>query len=107
MWRFQTGAHELGSRTETVLGALIAHATTHFSEIHSCLDVLFYYLGKEYSLEPVQHPSFLDGRAGRILVSGKPVGVIGEVHPEVLERWQITMPVVAFDVNLSQLAMLV
>ncbi len=95
--------HELGSRTETVLGALIAHATTHFSEIHSSLDVLFYYLGKEYSLEPVQHPSFLEGRAGRILVSGKPVGIIGEVHPEVLERWQIAMPVVAFDVNLSQL----
>lgn len=96
--------HELGSRTETVLGALIAHATTHFSEIHSSLDVLFYYLGREYSLEPIQHPSFLEGRAGRILVSGKSVGVIGEVHPEVLERWQIAMPVVAFDVNLSQLA---
>lgn len=97
------GTHELGSRTETVIGALIAHATTHFSEIHSCLDVLCYYLGKDYSLEPLQHPSFLDGRAGRILVSGKPVGVIGEVHPEVLERWQISMPVVAFDVNLSKL----
>lgn len=94
---------EVGSRTETVIGALIAHATAHFSEIHSCLDVLFYYLGKEYSLEPVQHPSFLEGRAGRILVAGKPVGVIGEVHPEVLERWQISMPVVSFDVNLSQL----
>jgi phenylalanyl-tRNA synthetase beta chain len=30
--------------------------------------------------------------------------VIGEVHPEVLERWQIAMPVVAFDVNLSLLS---
>ncbi|TKB77274.1 MAG: phenylalanine--tRNA ligase subunit beta [Nitrospira sp.] len=97
------GIHELGSRTETMIGALIAHATTHFSEIHSCLDVLCYYLGKDYSLEPLQHPSFLEGRAGRILVSGKPVGVIGEVHPEVLERWQISMPVVAFDLNLSKL----
>ncbi len=95
--------HEVGSRTETVIGALIAHASAHFSEIHSCLDVLFYYMGKEYSLEPVQHPSFLEGRAGRILVLGKPVGVIGEIHPEVLERWQISMPVVAFDLNLSQL----
>jgi len=97
------GTHALGSRTETVVGALIAHATTHFSEIHSSLDVLCYYLGKDYSLEPLQHPSFLEGRAGRILVSGKSVGVIGEVHPEVLERWQISMPVVAFDLNLSQL----
>ncbi|GKS65262.1 phenylalanine--tRNA ligase beta subunit [Nitrospira sp.] len=95
--------HELGSRTDTVLGAMIAHAGAHFSEIHSCLDVLFYYLGKEYSLETVQHPSFLEGRAGQIVVAGKPVGVIGELHPEVLERWQIAMPVVAFDVNLSQL----
>jgi len=95
--------HELGSRTETVLGAMIAHASAHFSEIHSCLDVLFYHLGKEYSLEPVQHPSFLEGRAGRIVVSGESLGVIGEVHPEVLEQWQIAVPVVAFDVNLSQL----
>jgi phenylalanyl-tRNA synthetase beta chain len=95
--------HELGSRTETVLGAVIAHATAHFSEIHSCLDVLLYHLGREYSLEPVQHPSFLEGRAGRILVAGTSVGVIGEVHPEVLERWQISVPVVSFDVNLTQL----
>jgi phenylalanyl-tRNA synthetase beta chain len=94
---------ELGSRTETVLGAVIAHANAHFSEIHSCLDVLCYQLGKEYGLEPVQHPSFLEGRAGRIIVAGHPVGVIGEVHPEVLERWQIAVPVVSFDVNLTQL----
>ncbi len=95
--------HEVRSRTETVLGAVIAHAAAHFSEIHSCLDTLFYHLGIEYRLEPVPHPSFLEGRAGCVLVADKPVGVIGEVHPEVLERWQITMPVVAFDVNLSQL----
>jgi phenylalanyl-tRNA synthetase beta chain len=96
-------SHELGSRTETVVGAAMAHAAAHFSEIHSCLDVLFYHLGKDYSLQPVQHPSFLEGRAGQIVVSGKPLGIIGEVHPEVLERWQIAVPIAAFDVNLSRL----
>lgn len=95
--------HELGSRTETVLGAVIAHATAHFSEIHSCLDVLFYHLGKEYGLEPLTHPSFLEGRVGRVVVSGTSLGLIGELHPEVLERWQIGVPVVAFEVNLSRL----
>jgi phenylalanyl-tRNA synthetase beta chain len=95
--------HELGSRTETVVGAAIAHAAAHFSEIHSCVDILFYHMGKDYTLEPVQHPSFLEGRAGQIVVSGKPLGIIGEVHPEVLERWQIAVPVAAFDVNLSRL----
>jgi phenylalanyl-tRNA synthetase beta chain len=100
-------AHDVGSRTETVLGAMIAHAAAHFSEIHSCLDACLYYLGKTYGLEPIPHPSFLDGRVGTIVVSGTSIGLIGEIHPEVLERWQIAMPVVAFEVNLSRLEQLV
>lgn len=96
--------HELGSRTLTVLGALLVHATAHFSEIHSCVDTLFYYLNQTYQLESLQHPSFLEGRAGLIVAQGKRIGLIGEIHPEVLERWQITAPAVAFEVDVTQLA---
>src|SRR5574341_2298254 len=96
--------HELGSQTITMLGALLVHATAHFSEIHSCVDTLFYYLNQTYQLEPLQHPSFLEGRAGLIVSQGKRVGLIGEIHPEVLERWQITVPAVAFEVDVTQLA---
>jgi len=99
-------SEELGSRTDTVLGSVIAHATANFSEVHSCLDVLFYHLGFVYTLEPLAHPSFLEGRVGRVVAGGATVGVIGELHPEVLERWQIAVPTVAFEVNLSQLTAL-
>ncbi|MCP9464079.1 MAG: phenylalanine--tRNA ligase subunit beta [Nitrospira sp.] len=97
--------HALGSRTESVLGALIAHASAHFSELHSCLDSLLYHMGITYALEPTSHPSFLDGRVGKIVVSGttRELGLIGELHPEVLERWQIAVPVAAFEINLSRL----
>lgn len=94
----------LGSRTVMVLGGMIAHADAHFSEIHSCLDALFYYVNQAYSLEPIPHPSFLPGRAGAIVLEGKQIGVIGELHPEVLERWQISVPAVAFEIDLTQLA---
>ncbi|TKS59027.1 MAG: phenylalanine--tRNA ligase subunit beta [Nitrospira sp.] len=97
-------SHELGSRTSTVLSAVLAHTTAHFSEIHSCLDVLLYHLDRPYTLEPLAHPSFLEGRVGRIVSDRVPLGVIGELHPEVLERWQIGVPVVALEVNLTQLA---
>lgn len=93
-----------GSRTVTVLGGMIAHADAHFSEAHSCLDTLFYYVNHTYSLEPIQHPSFLAGRVGSIVSRGKQVGVIGELHPEVLERWQIGVPAVAFELDLTELA---
>ena len=94
----------LGSHTVTVLGGMIAHADAHFSEAHSCLETLFYYVNQAYSLEPIQHPSFLAGRVGSIVSEGKQVGVIGELHPEVLERWQIAVPAVAFEIDLTELA---
>ena len=94
----------LGSRTVMVLGGMIAHADAHFSEVHSCLDTLFYYVNQTYSLEPIQHPSFLVGRVGAIASEGKQIGVIGELHPEVLERWQISVPAVAFEIDLTHLA---
>ena len=94
----------LGSRTAVVLGGLIAHADAHFSEVHSCLDTLFYYVNQAYSLEPIQHPSFLAGRVGAIVSEGQQIGVIGELHPEVLERWQISVPAVAFEIELTHLA---
>jgi phenylalanyl-tRNA synthetase beta chain len=94
----------LGSRTVTLLGGMIAHADAHFSEAHSCLDTLFYNVNQAYSLEPIQHPSFLTGRVGSIVSDGKQIGVIGELHPEVLERWQISVPVVVFEIDLTDLA---
>lgn len=93
-----------GARTVMSLGALIAHAGANFSEIHSCLDLLLFYLDVPYTLEPVAHPSFLEGRAGRILSDGRAVGLIGELHPDVLEQWQIGMPSVVFELEVDELA---
>lgn len=91
------------ARTSLVLGACVAHATANFSEIHSCLDLLLFYLDAPYSLEALEHPSFLTGRAGRILLQGRPAGIIGELHPEVLEAWQVTMPAVVFELDVGRL----
>ncbi|HNC84047.1 MAG TPA: phenylalanine--tRNA ligase subunit beta, partial [Nitrospira sp.] len=94
---------DVGSRTITMLGAVIAHAGAHFSEIHSCLDLLLYYLDRPFRLEPVPHPSFLEGRAGRIMLDGRAIGLLGELHPEVLEQWQIGVPAVALELEIDRL----
>lgn len=96
-------AENLGSKTQLNLGALASHPTVSFSEIHSFLDLLFYYLGISYRLEPAEHPIFMPGRCGNIMVEGKSLGLIGEINPEVLDRWKITMPCAAFEVNLDSL----
>jgi phenylalanyl-tRNA synthetase beta chain len=107
---FETGetavvdpGHPEGTRTHLKLAGLIAHPSAHFSEIHSHLEALMYYAGESCRLEPIPHPSFIEGRAGRIVVAGKEVGLIGELHPRVLENWQITMPCAVFELRLDGL----
>ncbi|MBI3995226.1 MAG: phenylalanine--tRNA ligase subunit beta, partial [Nitrospirae bacterium] len=63
-----------------------------------------YYSGKTYQLEPVAHPSFIEGRVGKVVIGGRDAGLIGELHPRVLENWQIAMPCAVFDLALDLLA---
>ena len=98
-----SGKENMGSCTDLNLGAMIAHPGANFSEMHSTLDVLLYYLGIEYSLDPAEHPLFMQGRCGRIVVSSNELGVIGEIRPDVLERTQISMPCAAFEINLNKI----
>jgi phenylalanyl-tRNA synthetase beta chain len=91
----------MGSRTDLNLAALISHPGANFSEMHSYLDVLLYYLDLKYRLEPDEHPLFIQGRCGKIVADGMALGYIGEVRPEVLERTQITMPCASFEITLD------
>jgi phenylalanyl-tRNA synthetase beta chain len=93
-----------GSVTEHRLGALWASADSGFSQIHSVLDMLFYYLVREYRLEPASYPFYFEGRAARVLAGDQVVGHMGEVHPGVLTRFNITVPCAAFEVALDHIA---
>jgi phenylalanyl-tRNA synthetase beta chain len=93
---------DLGSRTTLSIAAISANSGANFSEIHSYLDLLMYYMVWPYELEPVTHPSFLEGRVGRIRCQGYAVGYIGEFHPEVLEAWQIDMPTSGFEFEIRK-----
>ncbi|MDA0748242.1 MAG: phenylalanine--tRNA ligase subunit beta [bacterium] len=90
-----------GTRTEIRLAALEAHAEASLSGIQSHLEALAYYLKVDYTLTPVEHPSFLPGRAGEIRKDGQVFGLIGEIHPEVLETWGVTVPTSAFELNIN------
>lgn len=96
----------MGSRTENRLAALIAYPQANFSSIHSYLDLIFYYMGRDYLISPTSHPSFMEGRMGRIVVDGIEFGLIGEIHPEVLENWQINMPCSVFEMAVGDLFMI-
>jgi len=52
--------------------------------------------------EPMEHPTFHPGKCARILIGERQVGVLGELHPKVGERYDLLeKPVVAAELDLD------
>ncbi len=92
-----------GTKTKNYLSILIADREAGFNEINSHLSAVFFYLSKEYTLKEDKHPSFIDGRCAAVIVAGEKIGIVGEIHPEVLENWGIEMPCAAAEIDLDYL----
>ena len=90
---------ETKTRDEDYLAAAISHPNANFTEIKSVLDSFMTNFGLDWKVEDFVHPSFIEGRVGKLIVSGVDVGVLGEVHPAVLAKWKLENPVAVFEVN--------
>jgi len=85
------------------LCCISAHARANFTEMKSVLAPLMLNLGFDFTLSTTSNPSFLEGRVGTVLVRKNQVGLIGEIHPQVIENWKLEDPVAAMELDLSRL----
>lgn len=89
--------------TQTNACFIYADAEASFEDAHKPLHQLMKLLDVEYELRETKHPSFIEGRTGEIIINGKKCGIIGEISPEVLEKNQIWVPVVSFEIELPEI----
>jgi phenylalanyl-tRNA synthetase beta chain len=100
-----------GTSTRQYAGFLHADKDAGFNTAAGQLQTLFYYIGRDYEVdedagsfvEKTADPRFIPGRAALIRYQGKAAGVFGELHPEVLENWGITVPCTAAEIDLDVL----
>ena len=85
------------------LGVVLSDSKVDYTVIRQLLDALLSSLGLSYKVDEVKHDSFIAGRVARISVKGKKVAYLGEIHPSVLSNFGLENPVVAFELNLSDL----
>lgn len=98
---FLDDSQNYGTSTRQRLGFLCSHQSADYNELAGVVSALLYYLGKEYSVTDSEDPRFLPGRQAELVIDGAPIGVFGELHPAVLERWGITMPCAACELDLE------
>jgi len=76
------------------------HPEADFSEAYASCDAVLHELSIDYTVQESADPAFIEGRRGDILVAGKTVGVFGEIHPAVLNAFELEHPVAAFEFDL-------
>ncbi len=98
----------LNNKTETRcerrlhVAAVASHSTSNFTEIKSAAEALLANMGlKSWKVTPTKHPSFIEGRAAAINVKNKMIGIVGEVHPEVLNNFELENPTAVFEIDLE------
>ena len=91
------------TRTRQYAGFLHAGPEANFNTIAAQLQTLFYYICREYEVRESEDPRFIPGRAAAVVYRGKSAGVFGEIHPEALERWGVTVPCTAAEIDLEAL----
>jgi phenylalanyl-tRNA synthetase beta chain len=94
---------ETRTRDEDWLAAITTHPNANFSEIKSALDSFMGNFGVEWQIKEATHPSYIEGRAGKVIISCVEVGIVGEVNPLVLETWKLENPAAAFEVNFQKI----
>ena len=82
--------------------SISAHQDANFTEIKSVLQsALKNGFGIKIETKTTTHPIFEEGRCATVIVNGKSIGVIGEVNSKIIESYKIRVPVVGFEISLS------
>ena len=92
-----------GTVTKNHIGFLSSGPDAGFNDLNSYISTLLYFLNVEYVMTELEDPRFIPGRCGRLVSDGRDLGIFGEIHPQVLESWNITMPCITCELDIDQL----
>ena len=80
-----------------------AHKDANFTEIKSILQsALKTGFGIKIETKTVTNPTFEDGHCAIVILNGKSIGVIGKIHSKIIENYKIRVPVMGFEISLSE-----
>jgi len=60
-------------------------------------------LAVEYKIEETEHPNFIQGRVGKIIINNKELGILGEVAPLLLKSFELKMAAVALEMDIENI----
>jgi len=83
--------------------SISAHKDANFTEIKSILQsALKTGFGINIETKTTTHPTFEDGHCATVILNGISIGVMGKINSKIIENYKIRVPVVGFEISLSE-----
>jgi phenylalanyl-tRNA synthetase beta chain len=94
---------DTGVAEHRTVAAVLVRTGATYENAKSRLAALCRTFGKDLETPRTEHPSFIPGRVAEVVIDGESVGVVGELHPEVIVEHDVEVPVAAFEFRLDAL----
>jgi phenylalanyl-tRNA synthetase beta chain len=101
---FEVGDVIVDAKRRKHLCTMVMHSKTSFTEIKSYTEAVLREMGIEYTIVASEYPTFIPGRGAEVVVDGKTVGFFGEMAPKVITDFEITHPIIMFEMDISGFA---
>ena len=88
-------------KTVPHLCGMVTSSKTSFTEIKSITESAVREMNIEYRISPCRYGAFIDGRGAFVSFKGNNIGFFGEVSPKVITDYEITHPVMMFEIDLT------
>uniref|UniRef100_A0A4W5PDJ3 Phenylalanine--tRNA ligase beta subunit n=1 Tax=Hucho hucho TaxID=62062 RepID=A0A4W5PDJ3_9TELE len=98
---------DVGASNNRRLCAVYYNKSPGFEVIHGLMDRVMQLLevkpgqGNGYHIQAADDSTFFPGRCAEIFARGKSIGRLGVLHPDVINRFELTMPCSALDIDIE------
>lgn len=80
----------------------VAPREVDFFDLKGFVEAVFDSLGVECQWQVANHPSFHPGRCATVQIGDTMVGTLGEIHPEVGNKWELPARAYVAEINLEE-----
>jgi len=95
---------ETGAREERLVAAALIGTHVGYADARAVADAFVHELARSATVRPTEHPTFVAGRVAALHdPAGQPLGILGEIHPAVLESYGLRHAVAVVELSLQKL----
>jgi len=98
---FEVGVVVPGEHNVFKLAGCAIHSKASFTEVKSLVEGILRAVDNSFEIQARSHGSFIEGRCASVVKVESAIGYFGELHPQVISNFDLSNPIIAFELDIE------